>query len=343
MRRIVRIVLILILVVGAGGGWYVYDRALSDNVNPNLEGEYDLLIPPDADFDYVVRTLETDAVLQNTASFEQVASFRKYDAHVKPGRYLIKPGMNNWDLVGKLRSGDQDQMKLRFGTRRTLRDLAEEIGGQLAFGADTLHSLMKDNDFLGQYDESTETIRKLFVPNTYFVYWTISPEDLFARMKKYQDQFWNAERKQKARKLNMSTHEVVTLASIVQAETYMPDERARVAGLYLNRIRDGIPLQADPTVIFAVGDFSIKRVLKKHLEYDSPYNTYLNRGLPPGPINNPEASAIDGVLNHESHEYYYMCAKADFSGYHNFARTLTQHNRNAREYQRALNKKKVYK
>ncbi|MEM7039535.1 MAG: endolytic transglycosylase MltG [Bacteroidota bacterium] len=332
-----------VLVLGLLGGGFVYLQAFTDNVNPALSDDYALLIPRGTGFETVMKKLEADKVLSDPGSFRRVASFRSYDNLVKPGRYEIKKGTNNWDLVTKLRAGDQDQMKLRFGTQRMAADLAKEISTQVDINEAELLKKMQDDNYLKKYGVNSKTFRNLFIPNTYFVYWTLSIDDLFQKMKKNFDGYWNSDRKQKAEKLGMSIHEVVTLASIVQAETYLADERPRVAGLYLNRIRDHIPLQADPTVIFAVGDFSIRRVLKRHLEFDSPYNTYKFTGLPPGPINNPETTSIDAVLNYEKHNYIFMCAKADFSGYHNFAKTLAQHNRNAREYQRALNKQKVYK
>lgn len=337
MKRLFRNVVLIFLLLGAGGAAYAYWQALRDNVRAEADG-YELLIPKGANFEYVCNELEAGQVLKNLSSFQQISKVRKYNSLVKPGRYRIAAGTSNWDLVRKLRAGDQDQMKLRFRTHWTLEELADEIGDQLMLDADDLYKRMKDDDFLATYGMNRDNVRNLFIPNTYFVYWTMDVEELFDKLKSSYDEYWNSSRKAKLKALGMTQHEVLTLASIVQAETYMPDERPTVAGLYLNRIRDGIPLQADPTVIFAHGDFTIKRVLKRHLELDSPYNTYKVRGLPPGPINNPEPSAIDAVLNHEDHNYIYMCAKADFSGYHNFARTLSQHNRNAKAYQVALSK-----
>ncbi|HHG86015.1 MAG TPA: endolytic transglycosylase MltG [Bacteroidetes bacterium] len=343
MWRLLKIALIVLLLIGGGGAALVWHQAFRDNVNPELKADFDLLIPKGATFAFVLKTLESNQVLRDVGAFERVSKVRKYDKLVKPGRYTIHKGTHNWELVRKLRSGDQDQMKLLFRSHRTLSALAEEIAGQLSFSTELLEKRMNDDDFLRKYGTNHANVRNLFLPNTYFVYWTMSVEELFERLQKNYDQFWNASRLKKAEALGMTRHEVTTLASIVQAETYMAKERPIVAGLYLNRLRKNIPLQADPTVIFAVGDFSIKRVLKSHLEFESPYNTYLHTGLPPGPINNPEVSAIEGVLDFKQHKYIFMCAKEDFSGYHNFSTTLAQHNRYARAYQRALNKKKVYK
>lgn len=337
MKRFIRFLVLILVLGGLGGGGFVWWAAFRNNVTTEGE-EYALLIPKDAGFEFVCDQLEADKVLKNMGTFRQVADIRSYPQHIKPGRYTIPAGSGNWDLVRKLRSGDQDEMKLRFRTHWTLRDVANEIGDQLMLDSDDLLRKMEDPQFLSNYDVKPEEVRGLFIPNTYFVYWTLSADQLFKKLKGEYDNFWNSSRKEKAKAKGMTPAQVTTLASIVQAETYMADERPTVAGLYLNRIEDGIPLQADPTVIFATGDFTIKRVLKRHLETDSPYNTYKHKGLPPGPINNPEPSAIDGVLNAEDHKYIFMCAKADFSGYHNFARTLSEHNRNARAYQSALSK-----
>ncbi len=338
MRRFIRFCIIVLLLAGVGGGGFVWWTAFRNNVTAEGEG-YALLIPRGATFDFVCQQLESDRVLKNVGNFCLVADVRSYPQYIKPGRYVIPPGIGNWDLVRKLRSGDQDPMKLRFRSHWTLRAVAREIGNQLMLDSDELLRKMEDPDFLQKYDIKPADVRGFFIPNTYFVYWTLSPEQLFEKLKVEYDAFWNTSRKAKAKALGMTLTEVTTLASIVQAETYRADERPTVAGLYLNRLKNGIPLQADPTVIFASGDFTIRRVLKRHLEINSPYNTYKNLGLPPGPINNPEPSAIDGVLNAKKHQYIFMCAKPDFSGYHNFARTLSEHNRNARSYQAALSKK----
>lgn len=343
MKKFIKYTLLIVLLVGAAGGGLAYWQGFTDNVNPDLKPGFALLIPRGSDFQYVLGQLEAQQVLKDVGSFERIAKIRKYDRLVKPGRYEIKPGTTNWKLVEKLRAGDQDQMKLRIGSHRTLDEVAGDIAGQVDIDSASLSDRLQDADFLQGYGVEPISVRNLLIPNTYFVYWTITTEELFRKLKDYHDDFWSGARKAKAEALGMTPHQVVTLASIVQAETYMVDERPIVAGLYLNRIRQGIPLQADPTLIFAAGDFSIKRVLNVHKEIDSPYNTYKHTGLPPGPINNPEISAIDAVLSPDDNDYIYMCAKADFSGHHNFAKTLAQHNQNAKEYQAALNKQKVFK
>lgn len=343
MWKFLKYSLLVVLLLGGAGALYVYWQGFRDNIEPSLKEGYSLKIPRGSDFEYVVARLEADHVLRDVSSFKQVAKIRRYDQRVKPGRYEIKRGMNNWKLVEKLRAGAQDQMKLRLGSHRTIDEVAGEIAKQVDLDSASLSGRMRDQSFLDGFGVNPKTVRNLLIPNTYFVYWTLTENDLFAKLKTNYDDFWTDARKAKAEAQGLTIHEVMTLASIVQAETYMADERPTVAGLYLNRLHNNIPLQADPTLIYAANDFTIRRVLNEHKLIDSPYNTYMYAGLPPGPINNPELSAIEAVLNPEKHNYIFMCAKADFSGHHNFAKTLSQHMQYAREYQAALNKQKVYK
>jgi UPF0755 protein len=206
----------------------------------------------------------------------------------------------------------------------------------------TLINALSDEDFCRQLGYSTATLPALFIPNTYEVYWDISLKGLMARMQKENKAFWNNEREQKAKALNLSHEEICTLASIVEEETANDAEKPIIAGLYLNRLHKGMLLQADPTVKFAVGDFSLRRILGEHLKKDSPYNTYLNLGLPPGPIRIASIKGLDAVLNHRKHNYLYMCAKADFSGTHEYAATFNEHKKNARNYIRALNERNIH-
>jgi UPF0755 protein len=203
--------------------------------------------------------------------------------------------------------------------------------------------LLNNKDFLSDYGFSPFTVFSMFIPNTYEFYWNTSAEQFFKRMNKEYEKFWNKNRETKAKEIGLTKFKVVILASIVEQETQRVDESPIVAGVYMNRLKKGMRLQADPTVIYAVGDFSIKRLFKRHLDYDSPYNTYLYKGLPPGPISLPSISSVDGVLNYEKHNYIFFCAKEDFSGYHNFASTFSQHSIYARNYQRALNNRRIGK
>jgi UPF0755 protein len=321
---------------------YFYQIYYSANFLLDRE-EGELFIPKDADFNAVVDSMKMRGYVNEEVSFRFVARSMDYWQSVKAGRYLLKKRMNNVEVVKLLRSGEQTPVKVIFNNTRTLEDLAPKICRNLEMRPDSFLLKTKDLQFIQELGFTKETLPSMFIPNTYNMYWNITPEELLKRMKREYDKFWNEERKAKASAMNMDLVQVATLASIVEAETKAESEKATVAGLYMNRLQKGMLLQSDPTVVFALGDFNIKRVLSKYLEIDSPYNTYKFKGLPPGPINIPAISSIDAVLNHEKHEYIYMCAKEDFSGTHNFAKTLAQHNEYARKYQKALSKRGVYK
>lgn len=255
----------------------------------------------------------------------------------KIGYYKLGKGMSANEVVNILRAGLQSPIKVTFNNIRTLDAFSGRISQQLALDSLELLDKLRDSQLAKDYGFEPFNFISMFIPNTYEMYYTISLKKFLDRMHKEYKQFWNTERKQKLKQLGYTAHEVCTLASIVDEETNKNDEKRRIAGVYINRLKIGIPLQADPTLKFAVGDFSIKRILNKHKEIDSPYNTYKYKGLPRGPIRQPSIVAIDAVLNYERHRFLYFCAKADFSGYHVFSRTLNQHNVNARKYHYALN------
>jgi UPF0755 protein len=261
---------------------------------------------------------------------------------VRTGRYAIEPDMDILTLYRKLRNGQQDPILLTIPTTRTMDHLAGVISKKLMLDSLTLVNAFTDEEFCQELGYCTATLPALFIPNTYEVYWDITLKGLMARMQKENKVFWNSEREQKAKALNMRHEEISTLASIVDEETANDAEKPIIAGLYLNRLHQGMPLQADPTVKFAVGDFSLRRILGKHLQMESPYNTYLNIGLPPGPIRIASIKGLDAVLNHKEHNYLYMCAKADFSGTHEYAVTFNEHKKNARNYIRALNARNIH-
>ena len=240
-----------------------------------------------------------------------------------------------------LRSGIQEPVQLVFNNIRTPEKLAGMIAGQIEADSLEILSLFSNTVLMEKHQFSRETIMGVFIPNTYEIYWNTSGEEFLDRMVREYRIFWNEKRLARARRIELEPMEVMTLASIVDEETFMKEEEVRIAGVYINRLNRHIRLHADPTVKFAAGDMNITRVLNKHLKIDSPYNTYRHGGLPPGPIVIPSISAIDAVLNYERHNYLYFCAKEDFSGYHNFAKTLAQHNKNARSYQNALNRRKI--
>lgn len=282
-------------------------------------------------------------IVQEAVSFSFVAKVLDYQEAVKPGVYLLKSGMSNLDIVRMLRAGAQVPVRVTFNNVRLKNELAEKITTNTGIEASEFEALLNDETFLAKYNLNADNSMTVFLPDTYEVYWTVTAEELFDKMYKAHQQFWTADRKQKAEELNLTPVEVSILASIVQAETIMSDERSKVAGLYINRLRKNMYLQADPTVKYALGDFAIQRILTKDTRVKSPYNTYINRGLPPGPINLASLASIQSVLNYQKHDYLYMCAKEDFSGYHSFAETLDEHNRNASRLHKALNKRNIYR
>ena len=261
---------------------------------------------------------------------------------VRTGRYDVGQDIPVLTLYRKLRNGQQDPIYLTIPTSRTMEKLAGALSKKLMLDSLTLVNALTDESFCQEAGYSTATIPAMFSPNTYEVYWDITLEGLIHRMQKENEAFWNDEREKKAKALNLSHEEICTLASIVDEETANDSEKPAIAGLYLNRLYKGMPLQADPTVKFAVGDFSLRRITGEHLKKESPYNTYLNSGLPPGPIRIASIAGLDAVLNHQQHNYLYMCAKADFSGTHAFAATFNEHKKNARNYIRALNARNIH-
>lgn len=278
-------------------------------------------------------------------NFLWVAEKKKF-TKVKPGKYQLKEGMSNNDLVNLLRSGNQTPVKVSFNNQNTLQDLAGRIAVQIEADSASLLKVFTDKDFLQKKGINEAQMLGYFIPNTYELFWNTSAEKFRDRMVKEYNRFWNDNRLKKAKALKMTPSEVMALASIVMKETPKAVEQPRVAGLYLNRMKIGMPLQADPTIIYILKqihgqDFVVKRVLKKDLKLKSPYNTYLNRGVPPSLIAMPDISAIDAVLNYERHNYLYMCVNVDKLGYHAFASSLKQHNKNARKYQRWLNQQGI--
>lgn len=307
----------------------------------NVKTDYVLYIQPGATFEQVTDSLKKNDVLISLKAFNWVSKKKDFSKSVKTGRYHLKKGMNTNQIVNMLKGGMQSPLNVTFNNVRTKEEFAGKVSKYLIADSLSILNLFSDENQIQKFGFTTETYRTMFIPNTYQFYWTTSAEEFAERMKTEFDRFWNNERRKRAEQINLTPAEVTVLASIVQSETAKNEELARISGLYINRLNRGLLLQADPTVKYAIGDFSLKRILNVHLEVDSPYNTYKYTGLPPGPINFPETSAIDAVLNHESHNYIYMCAKEDFSGYHNFAVTLTEHNRNAAKYRAALDKNKI--
>lgn len=323
----------------AGAGFWGYRLAWASNFLPK-ETVY-LYIGKDKSFDELCRQLVDSANCSRIGSFKQLAGLLKYQSNMKTGRYAVRPGMSNLELLNDLRRGHQVATRLTFNNIRLKDDLAERLDEQLMLGKEDILSLLTDSAYCDSLGFTVETIPLLFIPNTYEVYWNIPADKLMQRMKREYNAFWTEARLEKAKSIGLTPIEVGILASIVEEETAASDEYPIVAGLYLNRLHKGIPLQADPTVKYAVGDFTLQRILFEHLEVDSPYNTYKYAGLPPGPLRIPTNKGMDSVLNYMKHNYLYMCAKEDFSGRHNFAATLAEHNRNANRYRAELNRRKI--
>lgn len=302
-----------------------------------------IYIPDGSDYQSVVDSLTAHGCLVNTSSFNKLSRLRNYNNHVKGGCYKIEPHANMWKTLTKLYYGNQDAVRITVRKARTLQQLCSQITMKLEMDSSSLYKLLSNDSVCAQYNQNRNTIIGIFIQNTYDIYWNITPEKLLDRMNKEYERFWNNGRMQKCRALNLTEMEVITLASIVDEESNKNDEKANIASVYLNRLRKGMLLQADPTLKFAAGDFTLRRVLDKHKENDSPYNTYKYRGLPPGPICMPSITSIDAVLENKKTDYLYFCAKSDFSGYHAFASSLEQHNANAKQFHKALNRRKIYK
>ena len=317
-------------------------KSLFKPVKVGEEG-IEIIIPINSEYEDVKSLLESANLVVNEKSFDLLAKRKNYNDNVKAGRYIITNEMSNNDIVNLLRSGNQTPVKLVFNNIRTLSDLASRVSTQLAVDSIDFLDYIQDENNYKKDGFSYETIMAVFVPDTYEIYWTASPEEVYSRMLKEFKSYWTPERLSKSRALGLSPIEVSTLASIVDDEVLMEDEKSKIAGVYINRLRIEMPLQACPTIKFALNDFSIRRVLNEHLTVDSPYNTYMYRGLPPGPVQCATKSGIEAVLNAIDHDYLYFVAKYDFSGYHHFSRNLGEHNAYARKYQAELNKKKIYK
>ncbi len=277
--------------------------------------------------------------LAHHQAFNAYASYLNLPERIRAGRYELRQGMSIMDVVRMLKLGVQKPISLIFNNVRTPEQLAGRLAQEIDADSLSILNTLSSPELLKEFGfKNKEAMMSIFIPNTYEMYWNTTPEKLVRRMMSEYNKFWTSEREAKRKALSMSRLDISTLASIVYEETAKEDEMSRVAGVYVNRLKRGMRLQADPTVKYALGDFEIKRVLYKHLEYDSPYNTYIYTGVPPTPIAMPSIAAIDGVLNYERHDYLFFCARPTFDGYHNFARTLKEHNANSRAYSAALNR-----
>lgn len=331
-------ILLTTVIVFISSTFYFYQVFFASNFLVKAEKSAWLYIPRGVGFEAVKDSLEKNKLVHDFLPFAFVSKLLDYQNSVKPGAYEIQPNEGNLSLIRRLRAGRQTPIKLTFNGFRTKEQLAARLDQKLELSAAEILSALRSKELQEEYGLDSANSISLFVPDSYEVYWTISEKELLKLMGTAFRKLWNPKAAEEAKKLGLSPAQVMTLASIVQSETNKVDEMPRVAGVYLNRLKQDMPLQADPTVVFSVGDFSIKRVLSGHKEKDSPYNTYKYKGLPPGPIAIATRPAINSVLNAEKHDFLFFCAREDFSGYHNFTKDFEEHLKNARIYQAALNK-----
>lgn len=330
-------ILFAVLVVVFAGGFAAWRQVAGNAVRGD---KYELFISQRADYGAVVDSLKPR--LRHWGAFELYAKRINLAETFKPGHYVIERGMSVVKIARMLKLGVQTPVMVKINNIRTPEQLAQKLARQLDADSSTLMKAFLSKELARESGFDTpQTFFSMFLPNTYEFYWTVSPVEFVKRMKQEYDRFWTSERDALRKRSGLSRLEVMTLASIVAEETNKTDEMARVAGVYINRLNKGIPLQADPTIKYAMQDFTLRRILYVHLKYPSPYNTYLNKGLPPSPICMPGMNAINAVLNFEKHDYIYFCARATLDGYHNFARTLAEHNTNARAYSAELNRRKI--
>jgi UPF0755 protein len=341
IRITLLLLLFLLVVAGAVIGFILYGYLFKPNVITGNRSFTYLYIPTGSGFREVSDILIRNKFLKNRSAFFWVARRKHYENKVRPGRFRIRDGMSNNELVNLLRSGKQEPVKVIFQNIRSREDLAGKISRQIEADSLSLLKLLRDEHYLKQFGVNPLSSFVLFIPNTYEFYWNTTAEGFINRMAREKTKFWNTIRNEKCLSSGFSITEAVTLASIIEKETNKDPEKPIIAGVYINRLRKGWPLQADPTIIYAWNDYTIKRVLISHLKINSPYNTYIHNGIPPGPICIPSVSSIDAVLNFQHHGYFYFCAKDDLSGYHVFATTLAEHNRNAKKYQAAIKKQDI--
>jgi UPF0755 protein len=292
-------------------------------------------------YQILLDSLDAHGCLHSKAIFNKLASLRGLPDHVRPGCYKLENGMGIVRVIQKFYTGNQDPVRITINKHRSLKSLTEYLDKRLELDGDSLLDMLNDSTVLKKYNQTPESILGMFIQNTYEVYWTVTATELLERMQKESNHFWNNMRQGQCDDVDLTENEVITLASIVEEETNEDDEKPMIASVYLNRLHKGMPLQADPTVRFALGDFSVKRIGGSMLSIKSPYNTYRQPGLPPGPICIPSIASIDAVLSGVKSDYLYFCAKEDFSGHHNFAATLTEHKQNAQRFHKALNHRNI--
>lgn len=343
MRRKILIIL-LPLIVLSGAMLVIFCFKLTGRIDiKDGDDEAVIYLPTGSGYKQVMDSISRKAIIKDPGMLKWVAERKNYPARIKPGKYIITKNCSYIELINMLRSGRQSPVRVTFNNIRSLNELAGKIGRLIeADSLEILNFLSNENNYSSD-GFSRETIISVFIPDTYELFWNTTAEGFYRRMLREYRTFWNEERLARAKEKNLTPVEVSILASIIDDEVAKAEEKPKIAGVYLNRLKRGIPLQACPTIKFALNDFTITRVLSKHLLVDSPYNTYRHNGFPPGPISCPSVQGINAVLNAEEHDYLYFAAKSDFSGYHNFSATLSQHNRYAAEYQRELNRRRIFR
>lgn len=336
--RILLFTLLVLVLVGVVAALNFYGTFYHDNVAAAGKPQ-EIRIYRNFDGTQMIEAVLQSGSIDNEKTFLRAAKVMKLQEHFRPGLYRFKQGMGNKAIIRSLQKGWQQPVRLVIpGYFRSLDRFAEFLGEQLEAGKEHFATTLSDSTVAEKYGFRPASFIGMFIPNTYEVWWTVTPEDFVERMHQEYEKFWTSQRDEKALAIGLTRQEVSTLASIVIEESKYEPELPRIAGVYMNRLQKDMLLQADPTVIYAVGEPGLKRVLNRHLETDSPYNTYKYAGLPPGPITMPPVAAIDAVLNYEHHDYLYFCAKDSFDGQHAFAKTLSAHNENARRYQQALSR-----
>lgn len=333
---LVAVILLVLLAVAAYAAYKIFGS------NTSRPDTVYLYIHTGARYDDVLTELEKQGYLKDLSTFSFVAKRANYPSRVRAGKYKIEPGTSNYNLVRMLRSGRQTPVKLVINKLRTQEDFIKMVTANLEANADSLRYLLNDSAYLAHYELNGYTSMCAILPDTYEFYWNTSADKVFQKIAKNYLSYWNEERRQKASAKHLSQQQVITIASIIEEETNMVADKPKIASVYLNRIKKGTPLQADPTLKFAVGDFTIRRISGALLQVNSPYNTYTHAGLPPGPICTPSKATIESVLNAPDTKYYYFCAAPELDGRSLFAETLDEHMKNARAYQKALNERGIY-
>ena len=342
-KKIKRLFFLFLLLIGLFGGYSAYIAFLKPNIYLDGKKYKFIYIPTKSSYEELIHMLEEENILQDKKSFEWLAKAYDLEQAFKPGKYRVIAGMTNRQLINMIKSGKQEKVKITFNSAdHTNDDIIKKVAGKLEITEAELEMLFTSQTPLrDKYNLNNENIRCLFIPETYEVNWNTSLPDFMDLVEKNYQDFWTVGRKQKAKRSNLSESEVIILASIVQSESAIGEEQQQIAGVYINRLNKNMPLQADPTLIYALQDFSIQRVRSRDKDIDSPYNTYRNKGLPPGPICLPYEQVIDAVLNYNKHNFLYFCAKPNLSGYSNYSVSYEDHKKYADAYQREMDRRGI--